>query len=373
MSEKSINRRLKKRSRQILRSRRGHALQSKRRARKYSPEKWRDSLFVPEVTRNLVQRRTKSQTKIVLNFPAICSIKENSEEVCLFLRALEDAFFITRARTVIIDHSVMEEVTPEAALVLIAELWKLLEYSPKTRLHGLFKGAKPEVLSILGEVGYLKYFGIDPPSKTDGKKHFVEHTTGIITWAEPVAHLVTKFYTNGHLPLDRCRRLVKGLIECMQNVSHHAYRRASGRKLMGRWWLLGYIDEESGEIYFAFYDQGVGIPTTLRFKFRDRVLPELFGRSGCELIVAAFNGRYSSTKKGNRGLGLPGLKRLVDEAPNGELFVQSKECRVLLKPRVPPTTKEMKNPLEGTLLVWQILVSQNNDHDSRKSHPREGS
>lgn len=299
--------------------------------------------------------------EVEIPFPEVWSIKDEPETALAFLKQLDGAFFETKARRVILEHGPLRQITPEAALVLIAELSRVTRYAPHVKLQAKFTGTDPQALSILKEIGYFRYFRINTADIPSADRLFITHRTGVLTVAEVAVELVSTFLTEGHLTLARCKRLVKGLIECMQNVVHHAYKNFSGRKLKNRWWMCGYVDEKTQELYFAFYDQGVGMPSTLRFKTRDKIqIPMLISRTDEELIIAAFHGQFSSTKLKNRGLGLPRLKKLVDEAPEGELFVQSKHSRVVLRPRTAATSSVTQNSLEGTLLVWQIRVEQTN-------------
>lgn len=298
--------------------------------------------------------------------PSIWCFRGDADGTLLFLKELHDAFFVEKARSILIDHSNLSIASPEAILVVTATLEKLTEYSPRTKLQARFRHTSPAVLSVLNEVGYLSYFGLGWQTDPKEDRHFLALVSDLETNTEVVARLVLKFHREGHLEMERCKRLVKGLIECMQNVNHHAYKKAKGRRLMGRWWLLGYVDVQSGQIYFAFYDQGVGMPTTLRFKMLDRWAPPLLSRTDAELILAAFAGNFSSTQQKNRGFGLPRLKRLVDEAPDGELFVHSEKVQVVLKPRGRPTSQVTKMAMEGTLLVWQVVVERKQEHDDER-------
>jgi hypothetical protein len=354
---KAAARAVRKRARHIRRSQLGH----NRNARDRRRQKKRRLLHLflagkLSIQKKLVLRKadTDRTKSVTLRFPANWSVKENPEEVFGFLQELDDAFFVTRARKVVVDHSALDNVTPEAVLVLIAECQRVTQYSPQTYFHGNFAGCKHEIMEVLDGMGYLGYYGLKDRLHSSNGRIFLEHTAGHQTDPVAAAGLVRAFHLEGGLPIARCRRLGTGLIECMQNVSHHAYVGAKGRKIMGWWWMLGYLDKVTNELYFAFYDQGVGMPSRLRFKMRDKTL--LIQRSGSELMLAAFQGAFSSTGLRNRGLGLPRLKRLVDEAVSGEFFVHSKKSRVALRPKQKPAMSETKRSLEGTLLVWQVRV-----------------
>ena len=121
------------------------------------------------------------------------------------------------------------------------------------------------------------------------------------------------------------------------------------------WWLLGYRDTESGEIAYCFYDQGVGIPATIRPRLPDRIR-SLFP-SGSRLIRRAVQlGHYSRTGKPSRGRGLPTLHRFIESAARGELLIFAGESRCIFRSGQKPLLDDFSERLQGTLISWSFTA-----------------
>ena len=305
--------------------------------------------------KQIVQCNPKKHAKV--SFPKELSVKTKFDDLVGFLGRLKQAFFEDRAGTVEIDHSEIERLTPGGILVLLAEFSRITSYTRGAILRGRFSGVKPEVMELLGKSGYLDNFPrIRRGGESGDRRIFVSAKSGTETDGAAAAALTGLFRENEFISEHGEKQLGRALIECMQNVGHHAYPdRKDENWLRKRWWMLGYADPGNDEIYFAFYDQGVGMPVTLRFRAKDKIFSGRFiGKTDEDLIVKAFEGAFSSTKLENRGLGLPTLKKMVDEAPDGELFVQSRKSRVVLSPNQAPVGQAMEKELAGTLLVWHL-------------------
>jgi hypothetical protein len=135
----------------------------------------------------------------------------------------------------------------------------------------------------------------------------------------------------------------------------HAYPPDWKGFVHNRWWLLGYRDSKTHEVSFCFYDQGLGIPKTIRTRFKDK-----FGRlsaSDSDLIVkAVVEGHYSSTKDPTRGRGLPVLKRFIDKSASGRLMIVSRSSRCIFT-KAEPITADLKKKFKGTLISWSLQKS----------------
>lgn len=359
----STRRRLIRRARQVRKSRLGQC-QRLRKSRTSSANCEKVAALLREgISPNQVQHKIGIR-KVVLKFPEILSVRDHPDEIAEFLGNLDRAFFELKAKSVLIDHSALKEATPDGVLVLIAELDRITSYSPGTLLQANFEGTCKEVMAVFERVGYLKNFGIEWTACEEEKRLFIKETRGIGTVAEKSGQIIKEFTSQGFLSPSEGRWLGSGLVECMDNTCDHAYRinilhkAKMQRRLRKNWWLLAYTNPENSEISFAFYDQGAGMPNTLRFKKRDNlhipIVRELIGRTDEELIVAAFMAPFTRTMEGNRGVGLPTMRMMVEKSPEGELFVQSNQSRVFLRPGTKISSQRCQIPLAGTLLVWKI-------------------
>jgi hypothetical protein len=335
---------LVKRSRKLLRRR---TLRRKRR-RKSGPSGRR---------KNVILKRTQAN----ISLPEVLSITDNSDETIAFFTELERLVFEKKSRLIKIDHANLENITPESALLLIAEYERLSFHAPGLLLQAVGRSPVEEVEDLLEGIGYNNRFTrVSDPSTTFSSKSragitYIRHKTGKKVVVEEVSALVEHFQRLVNFSSRRSERLLESLLECMANSVGHAYpehRSLEFRWGERRWWLLGYTDNTCREVYFAFLDQGIGMPSTLKRKFRDAKL--LFPLSDSELVLKAFMEPRSRTGYPFRGRGLTTLARYVNEAPDGELIVQTTNVRCRFAPRQKPISEKTASGLAGTLLVWHI-------------------
>lgn len=268
---------------------------------------------------------------------------------------LDQAFFELDAEVIEVDHSTVEEIGPAAALLLISECSRVTKYGPDAKLLGKFKGMDSKVWSILKKMGYFEYYPrvakFTPKDLPSDGKVYISHCTG--SGVDPISaeKLLNEFSKSALISSITQKRIGKSLIECMENVAHHAYDGRQERRLGKNWWMMGYRDPESHEVYFAFLDQGIGMPATLRFKFRDKWL---LAPTDEELVLKAFAEPMSQTREKKRGLGLTGLRKYLEKTTNAELFVHSWNSRCFLGSNKNPHAEHSNIALHGTLLAWRI-------------------
>jgi|GEM_PF-5754296 len=295
-------------------------------------------------------------------FPAIFCLKLAPDETLQFLKDVDETFQKGSIGRVCIHHGTIQELGLEAAILLISEFSRITTFSPDLRLLGEFNGLNDHIKSVLIGIGYFRYYpklrNITPPENVS---NYIRHVTGEGSDPKASGKLVEAFYDSGHLEMLQAQRLGKCILECLDNVSHHAYAYEAPRRLHGRWWLVGYCDKEQGELFFAVVDHGVGIASSLKSRRREydgSLIDLLIGRSDEELIVEAFTRSFSRTLKKNRGLGLPGLKRILDTAGRGEIFVRSGRSECKLRPGEPPIAARCELSFEGTLVAWRLKRNQ---------------
>jgi anti-sigma regulatory factor (Ser/Thr protein kinase) len=301
-------------------------------------------------------RRSKPTTKEIIKFrfPAELDFVKAPDETLRFFTELRERTLIRPAEVVVIDHSTIQNLSPEAALVLIAELTRADEFASNCRKLGQ-AATNPQVQELLGCIGYFDYFpGIKWRRSRSNAKDFLVHRTNQKIRPQIAKELIQHFASEANLDDAGTKALYAALIECMDNVMKHAYPPSTeGEYLLRRWWLLGYRDRETHEVYFCFYDQGLGIPNTIRTRVRDMV--PLFAQSDEEIIqLAVVQGHYSSTKDPTRGRGLPKLKKLVDNAHAGQLLIVSHKSRCIFRKGMEPALQALKLSLPGTLIVWTL-------------------
>ncbi len=293
-----------------------------------------------------------------LTMPVKLCLIDARVETLLFFTEVQNVFNHPETKGVQIDHTTLQEIEIEAALLLTAQFSRMKRYAPKIILRGKLVGMPPHVQTVLEGIGYLMFYptnNLAPASLTDTR--YIRIKTGTGSDAQASGILVEAFRDEGYLDTQTATRLGKCLVECLDNVSQHAYTGTLNKSLKKRWWIVGYCDRATSELYFAILDLGIGMPRSLkrrRREWRHGIMPLLIGLSDQELIVEAFTRGFSSTKKKFRGHGLPSLKKIIDKFGRGQLRVFShfSECR--LTPNRPPEGFTHEIPLEGTMLTWKL-------------------
>jgi hypothetical protein len=297
-------------------------------------------------------------TESRFEFPAVLDFLTLPVETKVFFAELRRRISHSRRHRVYIDHSSLKRMTPEAALVLMAEMY---------RAHNLFGECEklctlpndPDTRDLLGGVGYYDYFAEakktwKPPKGV--QRHFFTHQKGTLLEPLVVKSLMKHFETVSNLSAEMNSALYEALIECMNNVLEHAYPKTVGRAAQYRhWWVLGYVETGTREMSFCFFDQGVGIPRTIRTRFRDSPWLGPLARSDSELVQrAVIEGGYSSTKMPSKGRGLPTLKRFIDTSTDGELSILSHKSFCVFHTGKDPVREDHRINLPGTLITWNI-------------------
>jgi len=299
-----------------------------------------------------------SRTKTFeLSFPACCDLAKNPEPLVVFLKVLNRHIFKDQAKEILLDHSTIEEITPEAALVLIAEFERLTVYS-KCRLKTHQNEINHHVLDILGRVGYLDHFKFDHPKKVDKSRIILRHTQGRKSYGQSAAKLIDHFKAAAGFPAEFSGPLYDAFVECMDNVSGHAYEKPMAdrlkRRLWGHWWMIGYRNLEENRITFAFFDQGIGLGNSIRQKWASRM--KLAHQTNAELVVRAMNGGFSKTGDSGRGRGMRTFRRLIERSKEGKLIINTWKTIGTAEKGGSPIAVKQKNALEGTLVVWKIRL-----------------
>lgn len=301
------------------------------------------------------RRKAYSPSAAKITFPAKFDLIENSSETISFFDRLREIILIHPSKTVEIEHRSIEQVSPEAGIVLIAELFRADSYAPKCSKHGTVPTSQI-VAELFEKIGYWKYFGLRYRGKAKSKRQFMIHSTGNRINGKTLYDMLVHFEEAVEFSPSEKSQLYVSLIECLDNVMNHAYpyrRKYDPPRLRHQWWMLAYRDSETHEVYVCVYDQGVGIPATIR-REPDRQL-ELIKQSDGDLIIkGVIEGSFSRSKRRSRGTGLPSLRQFIEEANDGELTIISDTVHCVFRHNEVPKQFPLASPFQGTLITWRI-------------------
>jgi anti-sigma regulatory factor (Ser/Thr protein kinase) len=293
------------------------------------------------------------RTSYQLSFPSILDFDENFDETLNFFSQLVKLILKIKPKSIRIDHSALQKISPAAALVLIAQIVRGSNLLPRCKWRGN-EATNQEVRDLLGEVGYWGYFKGKTWVKTKTQtRQYLRHKTGNHTVGVVVKELVQHFLPEIRVAEENKKTLYPAIIECMDNVMKHAYPISEkGTYHFNRWWLLGFRDLQTHEVFLCFYDQGLGIPKTIRVRLKDQFGP-LSPPDSALIVKAVVEGHYSSTKDPTRGRGLPTLKRFIDAAKSGELTIVSHRSRCVFS-KGPTEEENFDTKFDGTLIIWRL-------------------
>lgn len=322
------------------------------------------------VKRRAAAKHVAASTKLwlTLRSPAKFSLHENNEETVLYLRRIYDQVVIFNQRCVI-DLSGLKSISVGAALALVAEINRAEILRP-----GHTRGILPltaKLRALLNSVGFVTASaGFTATYEEPGGGQFLRMRSGLAEEAKNTAFLdafLRSIFPPDTMP-DAVRGRLKGAVtEALLNVVDHAYNPDIDRDHKcpdKRWWIFGAAHPTEG-CYFVVYDLGVGIPATVPSTAAESIREayQALGndqrRADYELIKIAVTRPSSRTGIQGRGRGLPEMRRLIDRVGDGMLWITSGRGHYIYARGEKPLDYgfSMNHDLHGTLVVWQLKVS----------------
>lgn len=133
-----------------------------------------------------------------------------------------------------------------------------------------------------------------------------------------------------------------------------------------KWWRAGINDKKNHTVMAVFYDQGVGIPSTLRTERKWTPLlsyaTSILKRSPSdhEIIKIAIDEYRSSTKQSHHGKGLNFMREVIDNLGSGCMLILSQRGKYeYTMPNNTVTASPLPVPIDGTLILWQADCNRN--------------
>jgi len=303
--------------------------------------------------KNEIQSIKIGKNEYIFIVPDIFSIRDNPEATIQFFNQILSyrnkhrfgmKFFIDSANVI--------KVTVDALLYLIAII---SDTKYNSTYNYIFAGNLPksdEAKRVYEESGFMTFV------HTKNKIDITPQTNNIkILRGEnvdsPVAAKVCQFVQDncGYLRKDTIS-LYNILVEMMSNTKQHAYKYGFSSERRAKFWYL-YAEEKDNSVSFVFLDTGLGIPTTVRKNWGERIP---FVNKDADFIKSALRGDFrTQTLEKNRGKGLPQISESFQSGFLDNIFIFSgKGCCKLSKSKDDYETIDFKNKIFGTLFYWEI-------------------
>jgi len=289
------------------------------------------------------KKNVVSHNRTIVIAPEYFSIINNMKEFEEFINKVDIPAW--HGKDVYIDLSEVKKITPDGLLIMIAYLNRYNSCIPAPHVGGNCP-TEEYCHHVFLESGFYKYVNSNYKHKNSNNVLSVRSDELI---RSDEAGAVIEFVRNRLNIKDKVltRSVYTTIMEAMNNVKEHAYE---GRKNFG-WWLMALPEKDEDIIHFAIIDNGKGIPGTIRKKLRlSEILP--FMENDGKLIQATvIEQNRSSTKLPYRGLGLPKLKKLVDNKKIRNLNIISRKGGYLMDEDKP---YNLNGEYFGTMLSWDF-------------------
>lgn len=261
--------------------------------------------------------------------------------------------------SIFLDISGIKDLTTDGILYILSSL----EYSRLRNLNVKIVGNNPiddKCNKIFETSGFYKYvYSIKSRAIRGDAETFSIESDSVVM---PGKAASAKEFTRRSLLRNEStelKRIYTTLIECMANTKQHAYKK---RTHYSKWWLMASHDKELAKVHFTFLDNGLGIPSTIRMRFSEKIR-SVFGKIVAEipdsdLISSSLSGDFRTrTGMPYRGKGLPSILETAKKQQIDNLRIISKKGYVGWERTESGelVSRELKFPLFGTLLSWDFV------------------
>jgi hypothetical protein len=303
-----------------------------------------------------------------LLIPNVLDMSLSGDETLEFIRDLR-RLVLKQKRSIRLVFNA-QVIHPSSLLLLLAEIHRCRLVHGQSKLTGTYPDKGSDLEKQLHSMGFFELLGVKSQLKKAPKRFPVDYVK-FISDTRPPKDLSKKFRKaifgeEIELDLKIRRQMVRAIGEAMINVGQHAYPKNSHREhpSKGRWWLSGHVNKIDAQLTIMFCDLGVGIPVTLPKRYPMEIilnylsiLPGIRPNDG-QMIRAGMEIGRSQTLKINRGKGLNDLRRIIDDAGEGELHIFSGRGCYRYSPGKVDEVENLKRTVGGTLIKWTIPLSK---------------
>lgn len=272
----------------------------------------------------------------------------------------------------------LKKISTPAALILTSEIARW-ETSIRKRLVPQVDLWDEEIYHSFSQLGFFELFQNKPKKISNGIKdielNYVKYFKGSCVNKEYATNSKRQLkykireLTGNDVPAWTL--LHSGLSEAVTNVTHHAYPESDSITWHDKsWYLTGSFNIKTRVMTISFFDQGIGIPSSLpKSTMWENLLdyisflkvPTASNRLDSVLLKAAVNMPRTRTGKEDRGKGLQDLLEFIKERKEGSLSIFSERGSYVCNfegGKLKGKSKSYQRPLCGTLITWSVTLEE---------------
>lgn len=330
-------------------------------------------LLTKEQRKKYRKIRKKAKLKMIqeskiITLPSILSL--SSEYRTEFLNTMKEinTYLPSKKYKCSIDHSYIEKITPEALIVLAADIKRCVRKNKVLKFNSKYAPQNEQVMRMLNSIGYWEHFNISKNDLyTDKKRRYLKIIHD--TQADNMHVVELREFFDKKLDFlddnddDAEQMFDDAISEAIANSVEHAYIKEQARIIINKaWWLSGSYDTTTNELFFMCYDQGIGVKDALSHHDNRKVKKwvsklELLLKNDSDVIETLVKEDLPKYKDTDRGHGFKHFIKFIENYTHGSLSIYSKKgvCKFIKENDSILTQKdEFKDSLDGTLIVWKI-------------------
>lgn len=335
----------------------------------------RKKLIARQKREDIIKRKKnklKSKESIFIALPEVLSLEKPYRDE--FLNAIKKLreHIPNNNNSFVIDHSSIRRIEPEALLILAAEIKRSTTFRTNMRRLKYVRkyGPKDEkVKKMFNSIGYWEHFNITKSSSYDTNSEYfkIVHDTQADN-----SHIVDirdffKEKLNFLKDSDVEDAFDVAITEAIANAVEHGYIVSPTELFIDKaWWLSGYYNRKTHELFFGCYDQGVGVVEGLKNNDERgvRLFSNLFlkhVKKDSSVIDYLINKPLPKYKKKDRGYGFKQFIKLIDKYEEGSLSVYSNtgHCKLVKgSSGIIQNNEDYQDSINGTLIVWKIKLDE---------------
>ncbi|MBL0144032.1 MAG: hypothetical protein IPP91_18495 [Betaproteobacteria bacterium] len=258
-----------------------------------------------------------------------------------------------------------KDIRPSALIRLLAEIDMRWSHRTRGTLSGTYP-LDPKIEEMMQRTGFFQLLKIPERKSLKPRRYPLEYIR-FHSGHKASGNDVKKFRTDlfgediqFHTPARR--RFFRAITEAMLNASQHAYTRPhmAAERLSSKWWLNGRIDRRWRQMTITFCDLGVGIPATLprlypleRIRQVLNLIPLMIPDDG-QMIMAGMTIGRTQTGRKSRGKGLNDMRKLIEQAGDGELQIFSRKGLYQYSPKTGDKMQNFSRSIDGTIIEWKV-------------------
>lgn len=224
-----------------------------------------------------------------------------------------------------------------------------------TKVFGTYPHS-PKALHALHDANFNSFLSNSPPSSGGIKPsleliHGGRGGVGRIDTSVPRRIQLFLKERNPNLDLEEIDTIYLAVVECLENIRHHAYGRQKESDHCSGWFVVGLHDQDTQTSSVAILDRGVGIYQTVSNQF-----PGIFGitfKHVTDVLEEATSGLRTQTQEHKRGKGFRTLMQFATEADGRRFHVLSSGAMITWRKGAPPLKRYIPRFL-GTIVCIEI-------------------